>query len=149
MRRQTLERALQELSQSSFAMMNDHGPFDVVFMGLDRASSGEVEVVFGLEEDVIPSGLTMVHAIIIKRPNEEKDVVVTATFGKPTLKFETIAQDEMHMFGQMAYAFVGFAFMPWGSVKKDSRYEISYLFNDEDLVSQRITVVQKKTSSGQ
>lgn len=148
MRRQTLERALQELSQSSFAMMNDHGPFDVVFMGLDRAPNGEVEVVFGLEEDVIPPGLTMVHAITIKRPNEEKDVVVTATFSTPTPQFAMVAQDEMHVFGQMAYAFVGFASMPWGSVKESSRYEISYLFNNEELVSQRITVVQKNTPSG-
>lgn len=144
MRRQTLEVALRELGKSAFAMENTHGPCDVAFMGLDRGPNGEAEVVFGLEEDEIPQGLTMVHAIVIHRPNEEKDVVVIATFSTPTPQFETIAQDELQLFGQMAYAFVGFASMPWGSVREDSCYEISYLFDDEKLVSQRVSFLKKK-----
>ncbi len=143
MRRQPLEVALRELSQSAFAMANTHGPFDVAFMGLDRAENGEVEVIFGLEEDAVPTGLTMVHTITIARPNEEKGVMVTAVFSAPTPQFEKIAQEELHIFGQMAYAFVGFSSMPWGSVKEGSCYEISYLFDDEVLVSQRVRFVRK------
>lgn len=142
MRRQRLSEAVAELSRTAFALDNDHGSSYVRFIGLDRLPDGEIEVVFGLRRDVVPPNLTMVHAITIRRPNEQRDVKVIATFGAPTPPFHRITQEDIHLFGQMAYAFVGWDNSSFGCVQVDSHIEFFFTFDDETLVSQRSRLVK-------